>query len=106
MSRKPMETPEEWREGLGIIIGMTKEEALNKFIEWQGKKKTCQRCQEELYQYRIFCQIRSVCEEAENGKSKDRPIIFREKSGHSIRNIEIESLRTAPKRASLDKPGG
>ena len=43
------ETKEHWREILGVEVGMTKEETLNKFMEWKGNKKTCQRCQEELY---------------------------------------------------------
>jgi len=40
---------EHWREKLGVKIGMTKEEALEKFLEWQVNKKTCQRCEGEKY---------------------------------------------------------
>jgi len=92
---------EKWQEKLGIAYDMSKEEALKKFREWQGQKKTCQRCQEKEFQYRDYCPIKLICEEAESGKPKDRPIILRKESRRSIRDLKIDSLRTSPKRSAL-----
>ena len=54
----------QWREKLGIEIGMTKDQALEKFIDWQQNKKTCQRCEGDKYV--DYCPIHLICEEAQN----------------------------------------
>jgi len=54
---------EHWREKLGIKIGMTKEEALECFMEWRTDKKTCERC--DGTEYVSFCPVHLICEEAE-----------------------------------------
>lgn len=50
------------RNELGIEIGMSKEQALEKFMEWREKEKTCQRCEGDKYV--CFCPIHLICEEA------------------------------------------
>jgi hypothetical protein len=53
---------EYWRKILGIEIGMTKQEAMQKFREWQEANRTCSRCEgENLVD---FCPVRLICEEA------------------------------------------
>ena len=51
-----------WREVLGITVGMSRSEALEKFQEWQANKKTCARCEGEKY----FnpCPVHLICEAA------------------------------------------
>ena len=96
---------EHWREKLGIEIGMSKEEGLSKFKEWQGTKKICQRCSEDLFKYREYCPVRLICEEAENG-IEGRSAVLRKESRASSRSVEVNALRTTPKRTPLDQPWG
>ncbi len=52
-----------WREVLEISVGMSKEQALEKFAEWRSTKKTCQRCEgEKLTDY---CQLKLICMEVD-----------------------------------------
>lgn len=51
-----------WRLKLGIEIGMSKRQALEKFLEWQEGKRTCQRCEGE--EYFDYCPVRLICKEA------------------------------------------
>ena len=51
-----------WQGKLGIEPGMSKEEALQKFLEWSEGKKTCERCGGK--EYFIFCPVKLVCREA------------------------------------------
>jgi hypothetical protein len=60
---------EQWKEKLGIEPGMSKEQALQKFLEWQSDKKTCQRCVGE--QYVSYCPIYLVCKEAMDYEQRD-----------------------------------
>lgn len=53
-----------WRDRLGIEIGMTKEQALERFIAWRSNKKTCFRCEGE--KYIDYCPLHLTCEEADN----------------------------------------
>ena len=59
-----------WRNELGIEIGMSKDVALEKFREWQQKKKTCQRC--EADQYIELCPIQNICKEANHERDVKR----------------------------------
>lgn len=97
---------EKWQQRLDVHFGTLKEQVFEKFKEWQGKKKTCQRCQEELFQYRQYCPIQFICQEAENGSSEDRPTILRKESSGSPRNLKVKSLRTTPKRCSVGQHRG
>lgn len=66
----------EWREEFGIEIAITEREALERFLEWREPKRTCERCiAEGDKQYREFCRVHFVCnqadkleEEKENGR--------------------------------------
>jgi hypothetical protein len=58
------ETKEYWRLKLGIEVGMSKDEALEKFRVWREKMKTCERCEGEKYVE--FCPIHLICKEADN----------------------------------------
>jgi hypothetical protein len=54
---------ERLKEQTGIKIGMSKEEAFEKFRFWREKMKTCQRCEDkDLFQY---CPFHLICEEAD-----------------------------------------
>jgi hypothetical protein len=55
-------TPEGYRDELGINIGMAKEQALGKFLEWQQTRKTCDRCEGEKYV--AYCPVNVICKEA------------------------------------------
>lgn len=57
-----------YREELGIKIGMSKEEALEKFREWRLTKKTCDRCEGEKYV--AFCPFHLICKEAMDYESR------------------------------------
>ena len=51
-----------WQERLSISIGMTIQEAIEKFLAWQENKKTCERC--GGVEYFNYCPVRLVCKEA------------------------------------------
>ncbi len=55
---------EDWRIKLGIELGMPKEEALDCFVAWREKQRTCQHC--EGNKYIEFCDIHLICKEADN----------------------------------------
>lgn len=52
-----------WREKLRIEVGMSREEALDRFVEWRSTKKTCQRCEGEKYV--DCCPVHLICEETD-----------------------------------------
>lgn len=56
--------PSYWKNKIGIEIEMSKEQALEKFLEWQESMKTCQRCEGD--KYFPYCLIRQICREANN----------------------------------------
>jgi len=88
-----------WRQELGIEVGMSKEEALEKFTAWQLKKKTCQRCEGD--KYFEYCPIRLVCKEANdvrNVEGDDNRSRINEINGSKTLGIELSSAR---KRVSL-----
>jgi hypothetical protein len=84
----------------GIEFGMSKEQALEKFIDWQQNKKTCQRCEGEKYVQ--YCPIHLICKEAQdvngnaqgNGNGTGTPQI------NEPETIRI-NLSEAKKRASI-----
>ncbi len=88
-----------WRIELGIEKGMSKEEAFEKFREWQLNKKTCQRCEGD--KYFEYCPIRLVCKEADNVRDAERD----DDRGRTFEINGAEPLRTVlsetRKRASL-----
>jgi len=64
-----MESANYWREILGIEFGITKQEALDRFVTWRTTKKTCQRCEgEKLVE---FCEMRIVCKEADDVRNAE-----------------------------------
>ena len=67
---RPMigKSPGDYREELGIELGMSKEEALEKFLEWQASKKACQRC--EGKKYVEFCPYNLICREVMEYESR------------------------------------
>jgi len=78
-----------WRQKLDIKIGMSKEEALEKFRVWRESKKTCARCEGEKYVE--FCPIHLICKEAENvGGDATR----NDNRKRVARNTESETVRT------------
>jgi hypothetical protein len=90
----------DWQSVFGIEFGMSKEEAFEKFIDWQQDKKTCQRCEGDKYW--AYCPIRLVCKEANNVRDNAQ----RDDNGSRINEINgIETLRIISsetrKRASL-----
>lgn len=78
----------QWREKLGIEIGMTKDQALEKFIDWQQNKKTCQRCEGDKYV--DYCPIHLICEEAQN----ERDAKGNDNRGRTSQTDEPKTLRT------------
>ena len=74
-----------WRDKLGIHIGMTKAQALDKFISWRENKRTCLRCEGE--KYIEFCPVHLICEEANNADWNDN-------GGGTVQANEHETLRT------------
>lgn len=60
----PTRSLDDYREELGIKIGMSKEEALEKFRTWRERMKTCERCEGE--KYIEFCPMHLICKEADN----------------------------------------
>jgi hypothetical protein len=63
-----IKTIQEWQEEFEIEFGMTKEEAFEKFLEWQASKKTCQRCEGE--EYAAYCPVNLICKEAMDYESR------------------------------------
>ncbi len=59
-----------WQEKLNIHFGMSKDEALNQFVEWRTEKKTCQRCEGD--KLTEFCSIHLICQEADNVRDASR----------------------------------
>jgi len=53
----------EWREKMGIQVGMSKDEAVDRFIEWRASKKTCERCEGD--KYIEYCPVHLICKEAD-----------------------------------------
>ena len=84
---------EKWQEKLGIARGMSKEEALEKFREWRGKMKTCERCmdEDENKKYVQFCPIHLICEEADN---EQRNVEGNDNRGRIVEANESKALRT------------
>jgi len=72
-----------WRDRLGILPGMSRHEALEKFRAWREDKATCRRCEEK--DYTKFCPVATVCRQAneeevsENGRSA---IVGKEPTGN------------------------
>jgi len=98
-----------WLERLGITPGMSKAEALEKFLQWKENKRTCERCSgENLVD---FCQIRLICREAEMEEGKDdrgvkhRTTNFRKEFSRGVGNLKVKPLRIKAKGTSLDKSG-
>ena len=60
----PIRTLDDYRKELEIKIGMSKEEALEKFRQWRENMKTCRRCEGD--KYISFCPIHLICKEADN----------------------------------------
>ncbi len=59
-----------WRELIGIQAGDSRETVLDKFLEWQSSKRTCERC--EGKEYASYCPIKSICKEAmDHGRQID-----------------------------------
>jgi hypothetical protein len=52
------------RERAGITLGMSKDEALEKFRLWRERMRTCQRC--ECDKYIDFCPFHLICMEADD----------------------------------------
>lgn len=92
--------PAGWRAELAIELGMTKDQALEKFLEWQGTKKTCQRCEGEKYW--DYCPIRLICKEANNVRNDAQRDVDR---GRTAETPESEAVRAqfsaARERASI-----
>lgn len=89
------------REKLGIKLGMSKEEALEKFMQWKADKRTCERCEEDKLSQ--FCDLRSICKEAEDGAIKDRAVNIGKEPGRSVRHLKVNALRHEAKRVSVGK---
>jgi hypothetical protein len=89
-------TNQEWRDEIGIKLGMTKQQALEKFAAWRANKKTCFRCEGE--KYIDYCPIHLICKEADNVTGDDN-------RGGTLQTDESKALRTeifeARKRASI-----
>jgi hypothetical protein len=94
-----MMTISDWQDEIGITFGMAKDEALEKFREWQLKKKTCQRCEGDKYVQ--FCLIHLICEEAQN----ERDAKGNDNRGRTFETDEPKALRIelseTRKRASI-----
>jgi hypothetical protein len=91
-----MRSVNHWREELGVVPCMSKEEALGRFREWRESKKTCQRCEDQdLSQY---CPIRLVCQEADRMEEEDarRQSIHR-KNGNGEARFEEEGFNSHEK---------
>jgi len=96
-------TPEYWRKKLNIIPGMSKQEALEKFLDWQKDKKTCIRCEENEYKYKDFCDLYLICKEVENGIPNGQLSNHGEKSCRGSWGIQTNTFKITPKRLSVDK---
>ncbi len=93
-----------WQEKLGVEFGIEKEQALDKFREWRGMRKTCVRCQENEYKYEQYCPIRFTCKEAQHGSSNGKPVNLGKELGRGARNLSVNPVRATPQRVTLDKP--
>jgi len=91
-------TLDDYREDLGIKAGMSKEEAFEKFREWQQTKKTCQRCEGE--KYKDCCPVHLICEEANERNAKRNDNGRRTSQIDEPKTLRAE-LSQARKRASL-----
>lgn len=77
-----MITKDEMREQLRVVIGMTREETLGKFIEWREAKKTCDRCIEREWGYEFYCPYKNICNEMRKEVA----------DGSSARNIDRRGI--------------
>ena len=80
-----------WREKLGVNIGMTRADALEKFLEWRSGKKTCLRCNEtDLSPY---CPLNLICQEAEK-REETKNVGNIERDADRSRTPEINEPQT------------
>jgi hypothetical protein len=84
-----MRSVNHWREELGVVPGMSKEEALNKFLEWRDSNRTCERCEgKELVKY---CPLHLICQEADRKEMEEdgREIVIGEGCNDDIGIEEV-----------------
>jgi hypothetical protein len=89
---------EGWREELGIKLGMSKEEAFEKFRTWRESKRTCQRCEgEKLAEY---CPVNNICKEADENVrgNDDRDGTAETSQPETVRANLLEERKRAPVR--------
>jgi len=107
------ETKEHWREKLGIELGMSRTEALDKFLEWKDKQHTCDRCEEGKH-YQRECPIVGPCTQAKERRVEDEgngdlevgATDLGEGTGQGVKNFPGKSCRVSAERVSLVKHRG
>ncbi len=77
-----------WQEKLDIHYGMSKEKALDKFVEWRMTKKTCLRCEGD--KLAEFCPVYLICQEADNVRDVARD----DNRRRTPKAVELETFRT------------
>jgi hypothetical protein len=104
--KKPMNTDTQTRqetigrirERTGISIGMSREEALERFSAWQEKIKTCGRCLPD-FEYSEFCPFIFICKEIQAAEEVRENVTTIRRDDN--RSRVDEDFRVEPQRIKL-----
>lgn len=85
---------------LGIQVGDTKEQAIERFLEWRDSKKTCERCLSNNKKYGDDCPICLICKQADEevsesegkdgGALQDQPVDQRREPGQEFGGVQAD----------------